>query len=89
MRQELCCWLQIQGRGEVVRLALTRPPPRALLAPPLPRAGRVVVGQGASILLYPGPRLGLAQAGRRHARGRTGYSAPSRISWTGCTTPTT
>ena len=75
MRYELHYWPSIQGRGEFVRLALedagapyrdvcresTRTPqdPQAF-APPFLKAGRLVIPQTANILLYLGPRLGLA-----------------------------
>lgn len=89
MRYELYYWPEIQGRGELVRLALedagadyvdvARMPAkagggmRALLrlledeglerppfAAPFLRAGRRLIGQTANILLFLGPRLGLA-----------------------------
>ncbi|MGH8724052.1 MAG: glutathione S-transferase [Burkholderiales bacterium] len=75
MRYELHYWPSIQGRGEFVRLALedagapyldvcrrsNRTPghPQAF-APPFLKAGRLVIPQTANILLYLGPRLGLA-----------------------------
>jgi glutathione S-transferase len=75
MRYELFYWPSIQGRGEFVRLALedagadyrdvcrqsSRLPahPQAF-APPYLKAGRMVIAQTANILLYLGPRLGLA-----------------------------
>ncbi|HEV2431553.1 MAG TPA: glutathione S-transferase [Burkholderiales bacterium] len=70
MRYELCYWPSIQGRGEFVRLALedagapyiNKDPadePR-VFAPPYLRAGKLVIPQTANILLYLGPRLGLA-----------------------------
>ena len=75
MRYELYYWPSIQGRGEFVRLALedagaayrdvcreTTRLPRHLeaFAPPFLKAGRLVIPQTASILLYLGARLGLA-----------------------------
>ena len=82
MRYELCYWPGIQGRGEFVHLALEeaaadyvdvaplmddkaaeRPP----FAPPYLKAGRLVIGQTANILLFLGGRHGLAprsEAGR-------------------------
>jgi glutathione S-transferase len=75
MRYELYYWPSIQGRGEFVRLALedggadyrdvcrstSRFPehPQAF-APPFLKAGKLVIPQTANILLYLGPRLGLA-----------------------------
>jgi len=75
MRYELYYWPGIQGRGEFVRLALedagapyrdvcrrsNRAPesPQAF-APPFLKAGKLVIPQTANILLYLGPRLGLA-----------------------------
>ena len=75
MRYELYYWPEIQGRGEFVRLALEdagasyrdvwresermAPSPRAF-APPYLKAGKLVIPQTANILLYLGPRLGLA-----------------------------
>jgi glutathione S-transferase len=85
MRYELYYWPGIQGRGQVVRLALEdaganyvevarqphgmaamsrvmespsvkRPP----FAPPFLKAGKLVIAQTANILLFLGPRLGLA-----------------------------
>jgi glutathione S-transferase len=80
---ELYYWPEIQGRGELVRLALEEggapyhdvcrergagaiaralerklggPPP---FAPPILRAGKIVVAQTACILHFLGPRLGL------------------------------
>ncbi len=94
MRYELYYWPTIQGRGELVRLALEeagadyvdvarRPGKRGVpamtklmddrrskrppYAPPFIRAGKLVITQTANILLYLGPRLGLApgdEAGR-------------------------
>lgn len=70
MRYELYYWPSIQGRGEFVRLALedagaayrNRVPERNPLAfaPPYLGAGKLVIPQTANILLYLGPRLGLA-----------------------------
>jgi glutathione S-transferase len=70
MRYELYYWPSIQGRGEFVRLALenagapyiNKDPadePK-MFAPPYLRAGKLVIPQTANILLYLGPRLGLA-----------------------------
>jgi len=75
MRYELHYWPSIPGRGEFVRLALedagapyrdvwresTQMPgnPEAF-APPFLKAGNLVIAQTANILLYLGPRLGLA-----------------------------
>ena len=75
MRYELYYWPSIQGRGEFVRLALEDagaqyrdvcrhskrlPEDRAAFAPPFLKAGKLVIPQTANILLYLGPRLGLA-----------------------------
>jgi glutathione S-transferase len=88
MRYELYYWPSIQGRGELVRLALeeagadyvdvARKPGQgggvpALMklldgtrvkhppfAPPFLKAGALIIGQTANILLYLGPRHGLA-----------------------------
>ena len=75
MRYELHYWPGIQGRGEFVRLALEdagakyrdvwRESDRMSLqreafAPPCLKAGRLVIPQTANILLFLGPRLGLA-----------------------------
>jgi glutathione S-transferase len=88
MRYELYYWPGIQGRGELVRLALeeagadyvdvARKPGKgggvpALMrlldgtrikhppfAPPFLKAGELLIGQTANILLFLGPRLGLA-----------------------------
>ena len=69
MRYELFYWPGIQGRGEFVRLALEdagaayrnrMPGKSAAFAPPYLKAGRLVIPQTANILLYLGPRLGLA-----------------------------
>ena len=75
MRYELHYWPGIQGRGEFVRLALEDagakyrdvwrdsdrlPSSRYAFAPPYLQAGRLVIPQTANILLYLGPRLGLA-----------------------------
>ena len=72
---ELYYWPGIQGRGEFVRLALEdagakyrdvwresdrMPLHRHAFAPPYLKAGRLVIPQTANILLYLGPRLGLA-----------------------------
>jgi glutathione S-transferase len=74
MRYELYYWPGIQGRGEFVRLALEdagasyrdvwrkadmAQSPRAF-APPYLKAGKLIIPQTANILLYLGPRLGLA-----------------------------
>ena len=77
MKYELYYWPSIPGRGEFVRLALedagaayvNKPPERsyAAFAPPYLKAGKLVIAQTANILLYLGPRLGLApqnEAGR-------------------------
>ena len=73
MRYVLHYWPGIQGRGEFVRLALedagadyvNKPPEEnyAAFAPPYLKAGKLVIGQTANILLYLGPRLGLAPKG--------------------------
>jgi glutathione S-transferase len=75
MRYELHYWPGIQGRGEFVRLALEdagakyrdvwrksdrMPLHRQAFAPPYLKAGRLIIPQTANILLYLGPRLGLA-----------------------------
>jgi glutathione S-transferase len=75
MRYELHYWPGIQGRGEFVRLALEDAGARyrdvwresdrlsldhAAFAPPVLKAGRQIIPQTANILLYLGPRLGLA-----------------------------
>ena len=75
MRYELFYWPSIQGRGEFVRLALEdagaryrdvcrqsggMPENRHAFAPPFLRAGKLLISQTANILLYLGPRLGLA-----------------------------
>jgi glutathione S-transferase len=75
MRYELYYWPSIQGRGEFVRLALedagadyrdvcrrsNRMPENAqAFAPPFLKAGKLILPQTANILLYLGPRLGLA-----------------------------
>ena len=69
MRYELFYWPGIQGRGEFVRLALedagapyhNRTPGNSqAFAPPYLKAGRLIIPQTANILLYLGPRLGLA-----------------------------
>ena len=75
MRYELYYWPGIQGRGEFVRLALEdagasyrdvwRRTDRmtqsaASFAPPYLKAGKLIIPQTANILLYLGPRLGLA-----------------------------
>jgi glutathione S-transferase len=75
MRYELYYWPGIQGRGEFVRLALEDAgasyrdvwresermahSPHAF-APPWLKAGKLIIPQTANILLYLGPRLGLA-----------------------------
>lgn len=82
MRYELYYWPGIQGRGEFVRLALEdaganyrdvwresdrMSPERHAFAPPYLKAGKLIIPQTANILLYLGPRLGLApksEAGR-------------------------
>ena len=78
MRYELHYWPGIQGRGEFVRLALEdagakyrdvwresdrMSPHRQAFAPPYLKAGRLIIPQTANILLYLGPRLGLAPGG--------------------------
>jgi glutathione S-transferase len=75
MRYELHYWPGIQGRGEFVRLALEdsgaryqdvwresgrMPQNRQAFAPPFLKAGRLIIPQTANILLFLGPRLGLA-----------------------------
>jgi glutathione S-transferase len=75
MRYELFYWPSIQGRGEFVRLALEDagapyrdvcrasdrlPSNPQAFAPPYLKAGRLIIPQTANILLYLGPRLGLA-----------------------------
>ncbi|HEU0258284.1 MAG TPA: glutathione S-transferase [Burkholderiales bacterium] len=70
MRYELYYWPSIQGRGEFVRLALedagasyiNKDPANdpKVFAPPYLGAGKLVIPQTANILLYLGPRLGLA-----------------------------
>ncbi|HKU48112.1 MAG TPA: glutathione S-transferase [Burkholderiales bacterium] len=75
MRYELHYWPSIQGRGELVRLALEDagapyldvcrasarlPRHPQVFAPPYLKAGRLIIAQTANILLYLGPRLGLA-----------------------------
>jgi glutathione S-transferase len=75
MRYELFYWPSIQGRGEFVRLALEdagapyrdvcraserMPAHPQAFAPPYLKAGRLIIPQTANILLYLGPRLGLA-----------------------------
>jgi glutathione S-transferase len=70
MRYELYYWPGIQGRGEFVRLALEESGARYLnkdpvensnvFAPPYLKAGELVIPQTANILLYLGPRLGVA-----------------------------
>jgi glutathione S-transferase len=70
MRYELYYWPAIQGRGEFVRLALedagasyiNKDPANdpKVFAPPYLGAGKLVIPQTANILLYLGPRLGLA-----------------------------
>jgi glutathione S-transferase len=88
MRYELHYWPGIQGRGEFVRLALEDAGTRyrdvwresdrlsldpAAFAPPLLKAGRLVIPQTANILHYLGPRLGLApkgEAGRLRLHGQ-------------------
>ena len=75
MRYELFYWPGIQGRGEFVRLALEdagaayrdvcrqsdrEPGSREAFAPPYLKAGKLIIPQTANILLYLGPRLGLA-----------------------------
>jgi len=87
MRYELYYWSSIQGRGELVRLALeeagadyvdvARQPggeaemmrlldgeevSRPAFAPPFLKAGPLLIGQTANILLYLGAHLGLAPA---------------------------
>jgi glutathione S-transferase len=63
-------WPGIPGRGEFIRLALedagaayvNRSPAGnpGVFAPPYLKAGKLVIAQTANILLYLGPRLGLA-----------------------------
>ena len=70
MPYELHYWPGIQGRGEFIRLALEDAgaayrnkmpdPSRHAFAPPYLKAGKLVIPQTANILLYLGPRLGLA-----------------------------
>ncbi|HEU4924624.1 MAG TPA: glutathione S-transferase [Burkholderiales bacterium] len=70
MPYELYYWPSIQGRGEFVRLALedagapyvNKDPVNdpKVFAPPYLKAGKLVIPQTANILLYLGPRLGLA-----------------------------
>lgn len=75
MRYELYYWPSIQGRGEFVRLALEdagadyrdvcrrsdrMPESPQAFAPPFLKAGKLIIPQTANILLYLGPRLGLA-----------------------------
>ena len=75
MRYELYYWPSIQGRGEFVRLALEDagartgtcaadraacPRTAPAFAPPFLKAGKLIIPQTANILLYLGPRLGLA-----------------------------
>jgi len=75
MRYELYYWPQIQGRGEFVRLALedagasyrdvwreskSMAHTARAFAPPYLKAGKLIIPQTANILLYLGPRLGLA-----------------------------
>ena len=66
------------------RQALAHPP----FAPPFLKAGELVIGQTANILLY----LGRATVSRRATRpagcGRTSSSSRSPTSWTRCTTRT-
>lgn len=49
--------------GAMLRLMNGEEAPRPPFAPPFLRAGRLLIGQTANILLYLGPRLGLAPAG--------------------------
>jgi glutathione S-transferase len=75
MVYELHYWPSIQGRGEFVRLALEdagaryvdvcrqgrrMPEHPQAFAPPFLKAGQLIIPQTANILLYLGPRLGLA-----------------------------
>jgi glutathione S-transferase len=70
MPYELYYWPGIQGRGEFVRLALeesgvpyvNKDPAEDsnVFAPPYLKAGKLVIAQTANILLYLGPRLGVA-----------------------------
>jgi len=70
MRYQLHYWPGIPGRGEFIRLALEdagaayvdKPPEDRFkgFAPPYLKAGKLLIAQTASILLYLGPRLGLA-----------------------------
>jgi glutathione S-transferase len=52
-----------QDEGAMLRLMDGEEIPRPPFAPPFLRAGRLVIGQTANILLYLGARLGLAPAG--------------------------
>jgi glutathione S-transferase len=63
---------RVPGRGvaEMTRLLKDPSLPAAPFAPPFLKAGKLVIGQTANILLYLGPRLGLAprsEAGRLSA----------------------
>ena len=75
MRYELHYWPSIQGRGELVRLALEDagasyidvcrgssrlPRHPQVFAPPYLKAGRLVIPQTANILFYLGARQGHA-----------------------------
>jgi glutathione S-transferase len=70
MPYELYYWPGIQGRGEFVRLALEESGARYVnkdpaedsnvFAPPYLKAGKLVIPQTANILLFLGPRLGVA-----------------------------
>jgi glutathione S-transferase len=92
MRYELFYWPGIQGRGEFVRLAfeeagvpyaderdvdaMMRLLRGTAFAPPLLRAGKIVVAQTSLILEFLGPRLGLAP------RGEAGRLATQQIQLT-------
>ena len=75
LRYQLYYWPEIQGRGEFIRLALEDAGagyvdvlrtsarfalPKSVFALPCLVAGKRVIAQTANILLYLGPRLGLA-----------------------------
>ncbi len=56
-----------RGMARLMRFLESRPVKRPPFAPPFLKAGRLVIGQTANILLFLGPRLGLApkdEAGR-------------------------
>jgi glutathione S-transferase len=48
------------GMGKMIRVLESRAVKRPPFAPPFLKAGKLVIGQTANILLYLGPRLGLA-----------------------------